>query len=179
MDAKQNGQLMIFGKKLVQLREAVAALPVEIVAQQLQISRSSGNAQGIFLWPQLVKSCGYAGSVLEGVASSFPPDAAVLAVSPAEKIWMNPTAFPDLCNSCLNMEISKSGVSGDSAFRSHQNQQEFLRRLKQFTEEKILELGDDAGASQPKSKSEKFPVPKEIVNIFKTTSAQRRNLPVS
>ena len=161
LDAKYTTQLRILGKKIFQLRECVeGGLP--------------GNGSGGVAWGQFLKASLYVATVLKQVGSLIPADAAVLGIVPAEKIYQNPNALPEIFG--VNGSQSKSDNVQDD------NQIDFggfYERMLLFSQETVLQISE---GSQPMAESTAATnshanrpnsLPLEVSKVFKSTSAER------
>ena len=144
-DPKQQTALRLVGKKLFQLREAVATLP-EIQAG-----------------PQFVKACQYAGTILEKL--DLPADAAVLAIHPWDKIYRDPAAVPEL----LGDAPAAPASSVQPVDRS--NHREFFSSMKTFADEAVL--GREGKGLVMRTGPELSVTSKAASAWFSTTSEQR------
>ena len=150
---KYSSQLRLVGKKVFQLREAIAGNFFD---------PSDPNS-----WPMFLKSALYVTTGLRQIQAGVPAEASVLSIVPSDKIWQNPTAVPDL--------LKFPGFPQTNQKYAGKRDADFFAEMENYSQEAIMNLD----ASEHLSKKEEISrsnLPSfsgALATIFKRTSSQR------
>jgi hypothetical protein len=150
---KYASQLRLVGKKVFQLREAVAGNFFD---------PNDPNS-----WPMFLKSALYVTTGLRQIQAGVPAEASVLSIIPSDKIWQNPTAVPELLKFPAFPQTNEK--------YAQKRDPDFFAEMETYCQEAVMNL--DASVSEPKkeeiSRSDLPSCSAALATIFKRTSAQR------